>query len=225
MKRISSKIKLLTPGSWLNSCCKVFLSFSLLVFSFSLLVGQTRKIDSLKQVVRNSSLPDTVKLEALDELTRSYMHINPDSGRKLAEQVIELGTRINNKYWIARGANEIGIYCEDQGNIADALVNYDRSMKLFQEVGDKKGMCSELTNMGNLCEVQGNYTGALIYYNRVLKLSEEVGNKYSMADAYGNIGLVNEDMGDYPEALKNFNHSIARVYQPGGYWRGVPGPK
>ena len=68
-----------------------------------------------------------------------------------------------------------------QGNYAQALEHYQRSLKIREEIGDKRGIANTLDNIGNVHHSQGNYAQALEHYQRSLKIKEEIGDKQGIA--------------------------------------------
>ena len=77
-----------------------------------------------------------------------------------------------------------------QGNYKKALEYHEKSFKINEEIGDKKGMADSYYNIGNIFSDQGNNEKALEYYENSLKIFELIGNKQGIGDSYGNIGFI-----------------------------------
>ena len=68
------------------------------------------KIDSLCQVWKNESKPDTVRLAALHEVVwKEYLFINPDSGIFYSEVMYDMANDYDHKSFIAPSFNLISI--------------------------------------------------------------------------------------------------------------------
>ena len=65
----------------------------LLFFHFTIVFAQ-HKTDSLWRVWHTASLPDTVRLAALEEITKIYMFTMPDSAKMLAQNIIDYAVDI-----------------------------------------------------------------------------------------------------------------------------------
>ena len=51
-----------------------------------------------------------------------------------------------------------------RGDYTRAIDYYTRSLKIKEEIGDKKGIATSLNNIGNIYVDQGDYAKALDYY-------------------------------------------------------------
>jgi tetratricopeptide (TPR) repeat protein len=103
----------------------------------------------------------------------------------------------------------IGIVHADKGEYDKALEYYDKSLKIEEELGDKRGMGDTLNNIGIVHLNKGEYDTALEYYDKSLKIQEERGDKDGMGYSLNNIGLVHSEKGDYDKALDYYNRSLA----------------
>ena len=77
-------------------------------------------------------------------------------------------------------------------------------MKIFEEIGDKKGIAGAYNNIGNIYKDKGNYDNALKNFSVALKVNEEIGNKNWIAINYHNIGIIYKAQGKYDKALENY---------------------
>jgi len=104
--------------------------------------------------------------------------------------------------------NNIGVITKRQGNIPLALDYYQRSLKIEEEIGNKKGIANGLNNIGAIHEAQGDYPKALEHYLNCLQVCEETGDQRQLASVSSNIGGVYEAQGDYSKALEYFKSSL-----------------
>src|SRR5262249_18250458 len=103
----------------------------------------------------------------------------------------------------------IGIIHSDQGNYAQALEYYQKSLTLSEALDDKVGVARALNNIGRDHKNQGAYAQALEYYQKSLALSEALDDKDRIARALNNIGVVHRSQGAYAQALECFQKSLA----------------
>jgi class 3 adenylate cyclase len=104
----------------------------------------------------------------------------------------------------SRAYFSIGIIFSIQGNYPEALKNYITSLKIKEEIGDKKGIVATYGNIGLIYSYQSNYPEALKSFFTSLKISEEIGDKQGVAYSYNNLGIIYKNQGNFNEALKNF---------------------
>ena len=88
----------------------------------------------------------------------------------------------------------------NQGDIPKALEYYHKSLKIREEIGDKKGIANSLNNIGYIYDVQGDIPKGLEYYHKSLKIREEIGDKKGIAMSLNNIGYIYNSQGDIPKA-------------------------
>lgn len=128
---------------------------------------------------------------------------------------LKLQEEIGDREGMAQSLNNIGAIYNVQGDpnaksskedakkegMLKALEYYNRSIKLFEEVGDKKGMATALSNIGVIYGKQGDTKKELEYYSESLKIRESVGYKKGIAMSLFNFGATYLRQKNYPEAL------------------------
>jgi len=95
-----------------------------------------------------------------------------------------------------------------QGDILKALEYYSKSLKLREEIGDKRGTANSLNNIGIIYQNQGDLSKALEYYRKSLQLREDIGYKKGTANSLNNIGVIYDKQGDIPKALEHHSKSL-----------------
>jgi signal transduction histidine kinase len=106
----------------------------------------------------------------------------------------------------------IGGIKEYQGDYPEGLKNCFDALRIYQEVGYKRGIAMAYNNLGNIYNRLGNYPEALKNYFAALKIQEEIGDKPNIAGSYDNIGAVYMDQGNSAEALKNYFTAL-KIYE------------
>jgi len=77
-----------------------------------------------------------------------------------------------------------------------------QSLKINQELGDKRGISTSLHNLGSLAQATGEYDEARMFYQKSLKINQELGDKSGMALSQAQLALLEEKMGHAKEALR-----------------------
>ncbi|HTF06097.1 MAG TPA: tetratricopeptide repeat protein [Bacteroidia bacterium] len=98
---------------------------------------------------------------------------------------------------------------ELHGNYEKALDCYFASLKMWEEIGNKKAMAIKLQNIGIVYETQKDSVHALEYYTRSLDLFRAVNDSTNIARSLGNIGVLYFNQGNYRKALQYDSMALA----------------
>jgi len=168
-------------------------SRSLIIFVLSFLalssVAQENRTDSLRQVVL-SARQDTARVNALIELAVTYRGSDPGELIRLAEEARDLAGKAGYRKGLANAYKWIGIGYSDQDIYIDATLNWQESLRIFEEAGDKSGIANILSNLGTIYSNQGDDEKALELYLRSLKMAQDISDKIRTLTASLNIGLI-----------------------------------
>lgn len=165
--------------------------------------------DSLWGIWNNSLLADTIRLQALQTYTvDGYLRTMPDSAYYLAQLQYDFANLKGVKRQMANAQNTQGVSWFLRSNSANALVCFQASLILWQELNEKKGIANSLVGIGNAYKDLGDYATAIDYYNESLKINEEIENKVGVAVALNNIGIIYKNLGDYTNAIIYYTQSL-----------------
>src|SRR5437763_278684 len=78
---------------------------------------------------------------------------------------------------------------------------YEKSLSIFQELGNKHGLAMALNNLGNAILAQGNFAEARKLYEEALMLRKELGDKQGIGALLVNLGEIAYLQGDYKAAI------------------------
>jgi serine phosphatase RsbU (regulator of sigma subunit) len=194
---------------------KLYLLFSVLVLNSFFCISQDKKIDSLKNELTLAK-EDLHKLEILNTLIESINEDNVWSQYNdilgiLSQKLMVSGdaeTKLKAKGHYADFLNNKGYIYNNLGDISVALDYFHKSIKIQEEIKDKKGLAYSLNNVGFIYNSQGDIVRALDYYEKSLKLREEIEDKEGIAQSLSNIGNLFEQTGDKSRALRYFYQSL-----------------
>lgn len=170
---------------------------------------QSQNLDSLWNVWEDRKQHDTIRLKALHDFTfKGYLRSMPDSAVFYA--IIERDYALfKNLKWEAAGAyNTLGAAYYFMGLYDSAIVNYQRSLQLKLDIGNKASAAKTMNNIGLLFHDRGDYKQALHYLEKALLTLEEIQDTLSLSSTLGNIGLVYEKRGNYPLAIETYSRSM-----------------
>ena len=167
------------------------------LFTFlSLIIGggyaQNMQVDSLKRAVLLEP-NDTGKVNNLLALGKKLFSTAPGESVEYGLRAKELAEKLNFQKGLAYAYKTIGMGYYWQGNHLEAIHNYQKSLAIFDSIGDKVGVANIQNNIGAVYSDESDDATALLYYLKSLKNSEEVGDTLRIATACVNIGLVYAD--------------------------------
>jgi len=179
----------------------------------SVCIAQNRAIDSLLNLISKDQ-PDTNKVNHLNKLSSEFIKIGEyNSGLEFGNKALALtrsipipGDKINRRGWdkgIASAYSNIGIIYFNQGSYSQALKNFQLSLKIRIEIGDKYGIAESYNYMGNIYKYLGNYAEALKNYQISLKIREGIKDKKGIATSFSDIGAIYHAQGNFSDALAN----------------------
>ncbi|MGA1840640.1 MAG: tetratricopeptide repeat protein [bacterium] len=104
--------------------------------------------------------------------------------------------------------HNLGILYQDRGEYEKALVQYQKSLKIKEELGNRAGVSISLHQIGMIHQYRGDYEEALVQYQKSLKIKEELGDRAGVAISLHQIGMIYQERGEYKEALVQYQKSL-----------------
>ncbi|MGH9825175.1 MAG: CHAT domain-containing protein, partial [Blastocatellia bacterium] len=95
-----------------------------------------------------------------------------------------------------------------QWNNSLALRYYDRSLKLYQEIGEKPGIAATLSDMCNTEGDEGKFAEALQYCQKSLQVNEEIDDRFQLAQTLVIMGFLLEQQGQHSGAIDDLRRAL-----------------
>ncbi|MFV9503268.1 MAG: ATP-binding protein [Oscillochloridaceae bacterium umkhey_bin13] len=111
-----------------------------------------------------------------------------------------------------------GINANACGEYVLALTFHERSLALYQQLGDADGIGDTLNRMGGAAYDQGNLPLARHYWEASHAAYAQCGNASGMARALNNLGEVCRIQGDYATSRQLSERSLVLQYELGPGW-------
>lgn len=175
--------------------------------SLQSLSAQSNEIDSLRTVL-SSEVSDSIKVDALNALSKSFFNSNPDTSVTIADSSRSLAEKIDYKPGLALALKNKGIGYYLQGIYIDAIKTWQEAQKIYTIVGDKAGIANMLSNQGAVYFNKGDDAKSLEIHLQSLRISEEINDTLRILTSLNNIGAVYLNKpATYQKALDNFLES------------------
>lgn len=141
---------------------------------------------------------------------------------------LKLKEEIGDKKGIAVSYNNIGLIYKYQALalkekktagwdtlLKKAVDYYSKSLKMREELGDKRAIANVLNNMGVICDDFDDLDKALEYYTKALKLRQEISDKQGICSSLNALGGIYRKQERYKLAEKDVLQSLALAREIG----------
>ncbi|TAH42564.1 MAG: tetratricopeptide repeat protein [Bacteroidetes bacterium] len=167
---------------------RIFL-FILIFIGRNFTYAQEAEIDSLQKFITTAK-DDSTKVKAILDLAKIYYGSDPQKSIRFAHLANDLAIKINYLKGSATALKSVGIGYYLQGKSFETLEYWERSLALFDSLGDQVGVANILSNEGAVYFNQGDDTKALDLYLQSLQVSEKLDDTLRIVSALSNIGGV-----------------------------------
>ncbi|NOX86826.1 MAG: tetratricopeptide repeat protein [Chlorobi bacterium] len=178
------------------------------MYLFSFIPATAANNDSLWNVWNDASRPDTLRMNALKNITWKVIFDNPDSGFMLAGMLYDHALKSNDLYMQCWSYKAKGIAKDIEGDYDEALKLYFAGLKIAEEADILIEQGNFYHNIALVYRNQGDYKKALDAYNKSLEIRKKASDTAGLANTYNNIGVVYLIQGNVPLALEYFHKNL-----------------
>lgn len=180
--------------------------FSLVLIASS--IAQNSLIDSLESVLKTRVLPDTTKIEILNQLCWLNRDRDFSGAMVYGKEAQELARSIDDDYNVAKSYNYTGVIYRNMGDYAHAIQDYFQALKLSEEKKITEQLGYAYNNIGDIYKFQHQYNEALEYTRKAVDVFQEMNNLRGMAYGYIRMGEVYQETNQLDSALFIFKASL-----------------
>jgi signal transduction histidine kinase len=164
--------------------------------------------DSLNNILKQTSLTDSTKLQLYKLLAEEIRHNSPYQALMYAQQAIEIAEKTKAQTDLVECLTMKGIIYYTQGNYSFSLDYLYKSL----EISEKYNLIAKKAHIEKWISIlfyhQKNYQQALDYANKSLQTCEGLRDRKKVALALANIALIYLDKKDYHKSIYYFNKAI-----------------
>jgi len=178
--------------------------FCFIVYSVA---GQDQQLaDSLKKIYQQGYLPDSAKLELLNNLSFNEVN-NLKLALQYADELISLSERLGNDLYLHRGYFQKGNKKRLLGNLEEALDAYFKSGEAARNANSFKGEGNTNVAIADIYSISNNHPNAKLYYYKAIAILRKSNDSIALASAILNAGdeFLNHKI--YDTALVYFRES------------------
>lgn len=167
--------------------------------------------DSLKIVFQNDNLSDSIRFDAIHQLTWGVLFSDMGATLKYTSDHLNLAAEQSNPKQEAKAYNNLGIAYAVRGQYDSAKSYYVLSLQIRKDIGDKAGEASTYNNLGILYKEQNAYPKALEYFLKSLEIHELRKDSTYQSNSLNNIGTIYFEQDDFSKAEDYFLRSLELV--------------
>jgi class 3 adenylate cyclase len=182
--------------------------------------GRTQDLDSLALVIAQTP-EDSVKVNALIDLSTQALDTDAQRAIDFGNQAKSLASSIAYTKGLALAYKAIARGYVILANYPEALVQYQRSLEVFESIGFKAGIANILSNIGVVYFNNGEDTKAIEYHLKSLKVSEEINDRMRIATSLNNIGGIYTNNPATVDKALEYYHRALPIFEEIQYAYGV----
>lgn len=178
---------------------------SILLLISGLGYSQSEK-DSLQQIL-NSQLPDTARVNTLNQLVRLYKQQDIHKARQLARQAMELANRIDYNKGFADATLHMGDISRSL-NLPEGHEYYEYAISIYLNEGLDEYAAKAYNRAGVYYLVKSDFLQAEINFTKALEILEILQDTLSKAGTLHNLGNVCFMRGKFGSALEYYYQAL-----------------
>lgn len=184
--------------------CKILFFIVLIFYLFNYKVYSQSvvqfKIDSLESVVKKTIEKD--KAPKLLDLAWEYRNLDPIKSLEICDSALNLLKIYPDQKSLGVLYNIKGVVNNILGNYDKALENHFQSLRIREQIYDKKSTAASLNNIALVYLDAKNYEKALGFFEKALEIKLDLGDKEAISVTLNNIGNVYRLLKNYNKALE-----------------------
>lgn len=175
------------------------------MFSSSLYC-QTKTVDSLKQVLKNSKLADSTKAKTLVALAWEIKYDNINEALQIVKEGVELSKKTNRLKDVATGLKILGIINDETFHYKESIDYYLSAISYFEKLKDTISISRVECNIGMLYRKMDQNREAIRFFKKCTPVFEK-------ANFIMGINLANQNMGIAYFNLKNYDSALVFFFK------------
>jgi signal transduction histidine kinase len=170
--------------------------------------AQNKKADSIFRILSNHKQEDTIKAKLMFEYAAACYPITSDSTFKYSELGYRLSQKLQFRFGIMRGLNNIGLKFWTKNQLENAITPYRQALAIAVEIGNIESQAKISNNIGILHQSTGLLDSASIYLLRSLDFARQIGDEKLQAKSFADLGTLYGLKGDYLQSVKYLTKSL-----------------
>ncbi|NER17676.1 ATP-binding protein [Spongiivirga citrea] len=176
-----------------------------LFLNVNFLHAQNKQIvDSLKQLIQQEKVEDTIKVKAYNDLGIQFGRSNPKLAKQYINNALSLAIRADAKRGVAGAYNCLGIVDYYQKDYDEALINFQKALEINEELGHAWGQASALNQIGAVQNLKDDYTAAILSFEKAGDIFKTMKDSLAWAKSIQNIGVSYSRMAHHKKSIEYY---------------------
>lgn len=133
---------------------------------------------------------------------------NPQGSFEPLNRAYSLATQVDNQEQKATSLHLMAVAYRMLNKPQEVLRNEQQAIKIWRDVGQKRGLAFSLNEMAKAQAALGNNKDAVPNIEEALKIRREIGDKRGLADTLIDMGNFSDERGDHDQALKMYKEAL-----------------
>jgi predicted ATPase/DNA-binding SARP family transcriptional activator/Tfp pilus assembly protein PilF len=108
----------------------------------------------------------------------------------------------------ADALRNLGVIAELQGAYAAARSYYERTLQIYDTIGDRRSAGIVVNNLGSVARMEGNYAEARAYFAQALGLKQAIGDQRSASITRMNLAMLADEQYDFGVARSHYEQAL-----------------
>lgn len=174
--------------------------FLLFIVCGPTLLAQRTYIDSLKNKLTDSDLPDTSRVLIMTDLAYALYNVYPDTTITYAFKALEISDQLNFVKGKGRALWLLGMDKYFQGDYDEADEYLDQALQEAAAAGDHRELGRIFNSLGELAYERSEIVRSLEYFQKSISHKEKVNDKLGIAISNNKIGKIFSVQAAYEKA-------------------------
>jgi signal transduction histidine kinase len=165
-------------------------------------------LDALEQFLLMYDLKDSIRADALYDVSLLWLKKDPKKALEHNRELETLSKELNYRKGQISALKLYANYNWNLSNFDSAFYYEEKSLNLFQDMGNTHMQMESYNNLGVLKRSMGDYPQAMEYYQKAYKIAEMKGDKHAMGSILNNIGSIYQIWNDYAKMFSYYERAL-----------------
>ena len=133
---------------------------------------------------------------------------NPQGSFDPLNRAYSLAAQVDNQEQKATSLHLMAVAYRMLNKPQEVLRNEQEALKIWRDVGQKRGLAFSLNEMAKAQASLGNNKDALPNFEEALQIRREIGDKRGLGDTLIDMGNFSNERGDHDQALKQYKEAL-----------------
>ncbi len=149
---------------------------------------QSQQTDTLFRLLQKPDLPDTVRINTNNLISRNLSFVDPIKALKYAQEALEISLKIKYKKGIADSYRNLGSIYSYFGSFYLTVDNLQRAIAGYEELNDSSGLANCYISLGHSYRYLKNIQKEIEYHKLSFEIHSRLGNPERIGVTAHNLG-------------------------------------